>query len=172
MIGNPLIDLRDIHTPLEPSWWPPAPGWWLLVILTATLIACATVALYKRNKLLRPRREAERLIIELYQATLTKGASNGDYVRGTNEILKRLIVNVLGRRDLAPTSAASWLQALDEMSGTTEFTQGAGAVFGISRYSRNPPEVDLSELHKLVISLVSRIEIHKKFEPKSRITND
>ena len=87
-------------------------------------------------------------------------------------ILKRLIVNVLGRTDLAPTSATSWLQALDEMSGTIEFTQGAGAVFGGSRYSRNPPEVDLSELHKLVISLVSRIKIHKKYEPKSRITND
>ena len=144
----------------------------MLVILTATLLACAIVALYKRNKLLRPRREAERLIIELYEATLTKGASGEDYVRGTNEILKRLIVNVLGRRDLAPTSAASWLQALDEMSGTIEFTQGAGKVFGASRYSRNPPEVELSELHKLVISLVSRIKIHKNYEPKSRITHD
>ena len=172
MIGNTLIDLRDIHTPLEPSWWPPAPGWWLLVILTTTLLAWATVALYKRNKILRPRREAERLIIELYEATQTKDASDRDYVRGANEILKRLIVNVLGRRDLAPISAASWLQALDEMSGTIEFTQGAGAVFGVSRYSPNPPEVDLSELHKLVISLVSKIKIHKKYETKSRITND
>ena len=172
MIGNPLIDLRDIHTPLEPSWWPPAPGWWLLVILTVTLVACATVALYKRSKLLRPRREAERLITELYKATLTKSASDRDYIRGTNEILKRLVVNVLGRRDLAPISATSWLQALDKMSGTIEFTQGAGKVFGASRYSRNPPEVELSELHKLVISLVSRIKIHKNYEPKSRITND
>ena len=79
----------------------------MLVILTVTLVAFATVALYKRSKLLRPRREAERLIIELYKATLTKSASDRDYIRGTNEILKRLVVNVLGRRDLAPISATS-----------------------------------------------------------------
>ncbi|QNK00004.1 DUF4381 domain-containing protein [Dyella telluris] len=31
--------LRDIHLPPAPSWWPLAPGWWGLVVLAIVLIA-------------------------------------------------------------------------------------------------------------------------------------
>ena len=27
---DPLAGLRPLHRPLPVSWWPPAPGWWLL----------------------------------------------------------------------------------------------------------------------------------------------
>ncbi len=41
---NALASLRDLHTPAEISWWPLAPGWWLLFAL---IIGVIGVILYR-----------------------------------------------------------------------------------------------------------------------------
>jgi hypothetical protein len=33
--------LRDVHPPSEPPWWPPAPGWWIVALITLALVALA-----------------------------------------------------------------------------------------------------------------------------------
>ncbi|MBL4774031.1 MAG: DUF4381 domain-containing protein [Alcanivoracaceae bacterium] len=34
----PALDLRDIHLPADPSMWPLAPGWWLLIIISIFIV--------------------------------------------------------------------------------------------------------------------------------------
>ena len=41
---DPLAQLRDIHLPEPISWWPPAPGWWILALL---LISALSYGLYR-----------------------------------------------------------------------------------------------------------------------------
>ena len=43
--ADPLALLRGYHMPDPIDWWPPAPGWWLLLILTIGLGSAAGVLL-------------------------------------------------------------------------------------------------------------------------------
>ncbi len=36
--NDPLAQLRDIHLPDPISWWPPAPGWWVLAVVVLALL--------------------------------------------------------------------------------------------------------------------------------------
>ena len=56
--------LRDIHLPAEPSWWPPAPGWWLLAVLALVLLGSA---LWCWRRWRHAARERQRVIIEVEQ---------------------------------------------------------------------------------------------------------
>ncbi|MDP7406676.1 MAG: DUF4381 domain-containing protein, partial [SAR324 cluster bacterium] len=33
MNQDPLAALRDVHLPPAVSWWPPAPGWWIIFFI-------------------------------------------------------------------------------------------------------------------------------------------
>ena len=56
---DPLAQLRDIHLPPPISWWPLAPGWWILIFagtfasiwLTKTLVQRYRSNLYRRQAL-------------------------------------------------------------------------------------------------------------------------
>jgi hypothetical protein len=55
---NPLDQLRDIHLPEPISWWPPAPGWWLLALSVCALLGWLLTWLYRRYRANSYRREA------------------------------------------------------------------------------------------------------------------
>ncbi|GAA5523465.1 hypothetical protein Maes01_00010 [Microbulbifer aestuariivivens] len=103
-----LQQLRDIHTPDPISWWPPAPGWWLL----AALLLAALYFLFrwlKQRKLRwsrnRYRKEAERLL----QAVDTRQANAAQAI---NEILKRVAVTSFGRASCGNLTGEAWVEFL------------------------------------------------------------
>jgi hypothetical protein len=55
---NPLDQLRDIHLPEPISWWPLAPGWWILALAGSALTVWLLRWLYRRYKAKHYRRQA------------------------------------------------------------------------------------------------------------------
>ena len=55
-----LAALRDIHLPEAVALWPPAPGWWLLIVVL--LISCLGIGVFLR---LRRRSLKRAALLEL-----------------------------------------------------------------------------------------------------------
>ena len=135
MQDNPLQQLRDVHAPLAPEWWPPAPGWWLLAIAIVTTLVFIGRLLWRAHRARRPIRSAETMIRALRDSHDQGRIDSLQYVHQSNEILKRLFVNALGIRHLGATSDEQWLTALDTISNGQEFSAGCGQILGTQRFS-------------------------------------
>lgn len=73
-MAAPKLELRDIHLPAPVSWWPLAPGWWLLLV--ALLLAVLGLVLWRRGaptRRLRRAALAELGAIEVAYATAGDG---------------------------------------------------------------------------------------------------
>jgi len=82
--ANPLDQLRDIHLPEAISWWPPAPGWWILALAGSTLTVWLLRWLYRRYKAKHYRRQALAQLREL-QA----GSDSQEQLRALFVLLKQ-----------------------------------------------------------------------------------
>ena len=58
------LPLRDLHLPDPVGWWPPAPGWWLLLATLAMLLIWLAVVLRSRHRRGAARRHAVRARLE------------------------------------------------------------------------------------------------------------
>ena len=152
MQPNLLQQLRDIHLPADPLWWPPAPGWWLLALIGIGLLVWAGVRIREAYRRRQPLKLARRYYEEVY-ASFSRGEIDGPaYLQQTNELLKRLYIHGVGDDRARSANDANWLSYLDERSGGSAFTEGPGAQLGNQRF-RPIPDADPDTLHPLVAEL-------------------
>ena len=109
-----LAQLRDIQD-LDPvSWWPPATGWWLLLLLTLALII--GLVLWLRNLRKYPpgswHRDAHRNLVRLRKQA--SNLSDGELAGQLSSLLRRIAVVRLGRAQAAGLSGDAWLNWLHE----------------------------------------------------------
>ena len=134
MNADPLDALKDIYLPVEPHWWPPAPGWWITAALILAMLWWCGRHFRAYRAATRPIRAAQRMIDSLIAKEATATSNDATLANQCNEVLKRLLVVALGMRTLTNQSGETWLRTLDQLSMTTSFTQGAGSALGEDRF--------------------------------------
>jgi Domain of unknown function (DUF4381) len=141
-----LLPLRDIHLPQAVSWWPPAPGWWLL----AGLALGAAWWLYARFARQRPKRAALKALAAAV-AALGQGEAPVRCLQRISVILRRFAMTAAGAGTEEPQGVAGltgerWLEFLDSRWPRAAFSHGAGRRLVAAPYA---PAASMEEAQEL-----------------------
>jgi hypothetical protein len=116
------LPLRDIHLPPPVAWWPPAPGWWLLLALGVALCVLS-IWLWRRLQRVSVNKMALR---ELTNLENDRTLSAGERVRRLSTLLRRAALSAYPRNEVAGLAGDEWLRFLDRHLEGTQFSQGPG----------------------------------------------
>lgn len=132
---NPaLSQLRDIHLPAPISWWPPAPGWWLLAVLVVAILF-GLHALYRRRQRNNWCRSALTELTRLRQQYQSQPSSPQIIVSELSVLLRRVAISCFPREEVAMLSGDKWLAFLDlSMGNGTSFQSDQGRLLTVAPY--------------------------------------
>lgn len=108
-----LSGLRDIHLPVPLAWWPPAPGWWL--VLAGGVLVLFLGGLGYLYWYTRPRQYALRTWAATYKTTQDPVV----LARALSALLKRLALMIYPREQVAALAAEAWEAFLQQTLGHT-----------------------------------------------------
>lgn len=131
-LESALSQLKDIHEPPGVSWWPLAPGWWILTFLALIAVSLVVFLLHKRKRSIR-----RLALVELNRIDRDFSINRKDeeLLKNLSVFLRRISIAKSGSSGAALTGK-EWMLFLDSLSSTRIFIQGPGAVLSDGQYQR------------------------------------
>ena len=137
--ADPLAALRDIHLPPDPSLWPPAPGWWILLALACVLgwrgVIMRRRWLAERNtrKMIHDARDLLYDIRRRHQG----GAALEQIAAELSVLVRRIALTLRPRTEVAGLCADAWLDFLARSASNENFRSEAGQFLLEAPYRRS-----------------------------------
>ena len=154
--ADQALQLKDIHLPNSPGFWPLAPGWWILLAILLFFIIWLTIKLKQKAK----QRKHRQRIFDQYKALEEKllDNPNNENIAVINTFLRQLAINKYPRSDLASLTGKKWLAFLDQSGKTTKFSKGVGQILIEAPYQVElSPEFKLSDFTQLIRVWIKKI---------------
>ncbi|MDF2177106.1 DUF4381 domain-containing protein [Aliiglaciecola sp. CAU 1673] len=161
---NPLEQLKDIHLPEPVSWWPPAPGWWLVALLTLVLIT-AMIMLWRKRQ---ARRRAIRQALHELQ---NLDVQSTDALATINGLLKRLTLTYFPREQSAHLHGKAWLDFLASQLPAKQqdsFRQAFGPLLE-QLYQKQVSTADLPSYQRLATQWINQALPPKKMKEAKHV---
>ena len=144
----PIQDLpiRDIHFPEQISWFPPAIGWWLLIIFVP-IASYFLIMLIQQLLQKTAVKEAKELLKQLQNNEILTPLEK---VIELSSLLRRVAVSCDTKINVGGLTRRAWLDYLDSSLKDAPFKNGIGRCLADAPYQKElPPDVDLRALFDL-----------------------
>lgn len=159
--SSPLDQLADIHLPDGVSWWPLAPGWWILLALL--VIAVIGFFIWRQRKQQNHYRViAQHQLAGIY-ADYQQTQNAGAYLQALSLLLRRTALTAYPHSFNASIKGNDWLNWLDAVCPalTEKFAGELGQSLLSSAYQKNP-QLDVSGLHQLSSQWINLHRNHRQ----------
>ena len=151
-----MLQLKDIHLPLSPDIWPPAPGWWLLAAAALVFLLWITVLLLRSWRRHRLQKE---ILASLDQLQQHSDETTPQFLAELSILLRRVAMMKFPRQQVAALTGKRWLSFLDLHGGDGEYSNGVGSALAdgpYARYSETGNEIDKDALLSLARKWIKR----------------
>ena len=103
-----LAQLKDIHLPNSIGWWPPAPGWWFIMLVVALFMAWISWRSWLWWWAMKPKRQALKILDQL--ETQSKGnVPAGDICAQVSQLLRRVALTYYPTNQVAGLKNDDWI---------------------------------------------------------------
>ena len=128
------LQLRDVHLPASPEFWPPAPGWWIVVLFAAVVLVWISIRLASFWRRKRSQQEIFSLLDDLAKTEVDGRTS--EFLASVSTLLRRVALLKFPRNEVAALTGKDWLSFLDTHGGEGQFSNGVGRVLEAGPYLR------------------------------------
>jgi hypothetical protein len=157
MQADSLAQLRDIQLPEPISWWPLAPGWWVLIILATGIFGWAGLLLIKRYRANLYRRQAA---LKLGQITTQPDFTSNQKLVLVFEILKQTINSAYPEKNVSSRDITRFVEFL-QLSCNVPIFEDLPADLNSILYGKDATVQNSNELlEKLLVSAAIWIKKH------------
>jgi hypothetical protein len=125
------IPLRDIHLPGAVTWWPPAVGWWIVLVCVLAVVALWGLRYYRHY-----RRRVALKVLGRVLAALEQGAEPVTCLQQVSSVLRRFAMSIATDRSaVAGLVGSRWLRYLDSRWDRDLFANGPGGALVVAPYA-------------------------------------
>ena len=158
-----LQQMRDIHEPAAPSWWPPALAWWVVGIVALAVLVLLVWYTWRFQLAHRPYQLIRRSAKKIINDYAIHRFSDQMFANKINVLYKHLLINVERRSEAVPAFGTVWQEMLQDRFDEPDFVLGAGRSLGTIRFTPVPYcDPDLKGLVERTLCVVRPPRVSQK----------
>lgn len=169
--SDPLSQLADIHLPDPVSWWPLAPGWWVVIavvgVIAFVLGRRASAQVLQRRIRSHALGELDKALAAYRTASAAEGAdpqtTKLNYVNEINAVLRRVALKHYPQQHPASLSGKHWVTFLRTHGDSTLLTDPLADTLSEGRFARQW-DVDENALFQMARRWISSLYL-ARIEP-------